>query len=736
MSQQIVDPIIFVAPKDAEPASRITLSERALRGNEALWGQLRLIPPESTEVSTKERIAINRALEVAYNSKDPVRWLLVKTRGELLQMSSKQYAPELGLAPHSLITKEKKGGGEVAASTYSPFFQDWAKRAKEDPVRGTEFARMYKFLMFHLLREDYFGVAGLVRQWQCHVGAPEFAKRTGIDPKIIHNHKKLGFNPSFGELVDISKKAGLLSTKKLAELWRDPTVVQARRCFVSESIKRGRALSTVLVRCAMELVAESATDDAMHRSFPLLSQKERRSVLNYEVLEAKTYSRLVSELVKRGVLDKDEGMRLAEIRAKESKRPQSRGVEKSVKVLNKKMREQGFDSTVLRNLLGELPVSDREALSHIRAALNSPGESSRVTPFGILACLVAEGKDELKEILQARRAEIRDYHRKRFGTETSPDSIERKIWGLDRGDIERAGGDVREAAREKVRGIALPALRLLLSRGVSEPREFVAQALRDLPHNDLAARASSSAPMLARIAAGETYPHLALYRRIVTAAHAALTPQSELQWFDALSRRFNPENSKSEFGQMQSRIVASIIAARGESKSALLAQHANGADAARAIRTLQRLERDRDIPIVLFKDVISSFGIEEHAPDGAAIRYLLQAKSYPRAILTWYQDGMPCATTEVREAAHRVFTSKVAAIVERLTGLPDNLPGLLSIREKRSPRYTSSGDAAIKTQDDLIVEATLTLVRVFPGASISHVEAVRGHLQKNPPKKS
>ena len=116
---------------------------------------------------------------------------------------------------------------------------------------------------------------------------------------------------------------------------------------------------------------------------------------------------------------------------------------------------------------------------------------------------------------------------------------------------------------------------------------------------------------------------------------------------------------------MQGRIVTTIVAARAESKRAILAQHAGVTEAARAARTLQRMERDRDIPLVLFKDLISSFGIEEHAPDGAAIRYLLQAKSYPRAIL----------------------------------------------------------------------EATLTLLRVFPGASISHVEAVRGHLLQKSAKK-
>ncbi len=260
----------------------------------SLWGELRLVSPEDARFSTKERVALNNALQSAWDSKDPVRWILVRTRAELLGLTANRYASEIGMASHSLVTKEQKGGANVSPSSFSIFFQDWENRSHSDAQNGHHFSRAAKLLMHQLLGHSYFGIPGLVTRWQCRVGAAEFERRTKLDSKLLSNYRTQGFNPHFSELLDIARHAELLTDATDSSLWSHPTVVEARREFLHQSLRRGRSLSTTLLRCSLELMGERPTDANIRQRYPFLKEQERKMLLCYDLLPIPLFETLIN----------------------------------------------------------------------------------------------------------------------------------------------------------------------------------------------------------------------------------------------------------------------------------------------------------------------------------------------------------------------------------------------------------------------------------------------------------
>lgn len=724
MFQPSLDEILFSTPKSSVVATKVPLREGTTEARPASsqWGELRLVDPSDTRFSTKERNAINNALSGAWNSNDPVRWILVRARAEFLGFTARRYAAEIGLASHSLITKEQKGGDNVSPSSYSHFFQDWERRSAEDPQRGRDFARASKLLMHHLLGKEYFGLAGLVTRWQCRIGAHDFTRLTDLDPKLLSGYRAHGYNPHFGQLIDIARRAGLLVSADAGAVWSHPVVVEARREFLRASLHCGRSPSTTLLRCAMELHGDRPTEENIKRGYSILKESERRMILRYDRLPEPLFERLIDVVVKRGLLPENERGRLLAISASERRRTARSLDTQSIKVVQSRMKAIGLSNTSLLALFeGSRQADRREALEHLRRGLQRIDESSRVFPFGVIAWVVAQSGGELKKILVARRGEIQRSYRKRFGTTISHESIERKIWGLSEADLKNAGGDTRAAALEKIAKLGVPAKQRLLQRAFMDPQALVTEALAMFPHNVLGSHARSSAEMLSRIASGEVHPHRDLYRRIVEASRIPFHPVLDLLWYDSHASRYQPISSKTEFGVMQCKIIDALIAARAENQQALLLQHATQAEAQRAARMLLKLERSVDMPLIVFQELLGYMGITKGALESTTIAHLMRVKKYPEAIASWYREGMVGADPSLEEAARTILEQSKGAIKEMMTLLPEAPIELMRLAESllaNSPAQESSARQRV-------VEAARSLLSVFPGASIKDLEVAR-----------
>jgi hypothetical protein len=706
-----------IAPKDPHAIS--------------LWGELRLVSPDDPRFTTKERNALNNALQSAWDARDPVRWILVRARAELLGLTANRYAAEIGMASHSLVTKEQKGGENVSPSSFSLFFQDWERRSHSDAQHGQHFSRASKLLMHQLLGKTYVGIPGLVTRWQCRVGAAEFERRTKLDPKLLSNYRTHGFNPHFSELLDIARRAELLTDTKGLSLWGHPTVVEARREFLHQSLRRGRSLSTTLLRCAMELKGERPTDENIHKGHPFLKEQERKMLLRYDLLSVPLFETILKGVVEQGSLHPEEAERLRAIRVKEQHRTPSPPRERSIKAIEKRQLVEGLPNAKLAALFeGFIRGVSGDAREHVRRGIQRVDESSRVVPFGIVAFVLAESPKELKEVLQARRAELTQAYLKRFGTQISPESIERRVWGLSESDIKSAGDDILAAALRKVVTLGVPVKQKLMRRFVMPPGEFVAAALELFPHNTLGHRAQSSAEMLGRIAAGDVYPHRSLYKRIVEASLASLSPTLDLLWYDRYATQYKAPKGKTEFGAIQCRILDSLVAARGENQRHLLLQHSDPLQAQRASRELLKLERSADIPLATFHEILGHLGVGHDSAEISAITALTKTKSYPVAIASWFREEMPGASPELRDAARRILTGPELSIHKEISNLPTDPAELLDLRS----HWAQGSPVARQTPLDTMVKDSCHLMRTFPGASLADLEQARRELNHAGPR--
>jgi len=729
MSPLSINEMLFPSTKEGRTAGRPKPRNVDDSGPSVpLWGELKLVAAEDPRFSTRERVALNNALQSAWDSKDPVRWILVRARVELLGLTARGYAAEIGMASHSLITKEQKGGEKTAPSSFSLFLKDWQQRSVSDAQHGRQFSRASKLLMHSLLGERYFGIPGLVTRWQCRVGAAEFERRTHLDPKLLSNYRTHGFNPHFAELLDIARRAHLLGETKDSSLWRHPTVVEARREFLHESLRRGRSLSTTLLRCALELTGERPTDENMKRSYPFLKEQERKMVLRYDRLPVSLFEVLIQSIVERGHLSSVEGDRLINICTTENRRSPSASGDQSVKAIERRQRSEGLENATLAAYFGGIVRSDSgDLLEHLRRAVQRVDESSRAIPFGVVAYVLAESPNELKKILRVRRKELHVNNLKRFGTVIADESLERKIWGLSDADIRGSGGDVHAAVLQRVMTLGVPVKQKLMRRFVVAPREFVGAALEMFPSSTLGHRAKSSAEMLGRIASGDVYPNRALYKRIVEASCATLSLALDLLWYDGYASQYQTPKGKTDFGAMQCKIIDSLIAARGENRRELLLRHSTPLQAQSGARELLRLERTSALPIVIFYQVLGYLGVARDSAEGSVIAALLSAKSYPVAIASWFRDGAKGASPELREAAHRILEGPGESVKDRIAQLPTDPVELLELRA----RWSNSANAADKTEAERLMEDSCQLLRTIPGASISDLEQARRVLRKS-----
>lgn len=660
-----------------------------------------------------------------------MRWILVRARAELLGLTANRYAAEIGMASHSLITKEQKGGENVSPSSFSLFFRDWEERSRSDSQHGRQFSRASKLLMHALLGKKYLGIPGLITRWQCRIGAAEFEQRTKLDPKLVCNYRTHGFNPHFSDLLTIARSAKLLTTPQKASLWRDPTVVEARREFLHASLRRGRSLSTTLLRCALELTGERPTDENIARTYPFLKEQERKMLLRYDLLPVPLFEVLIQSVVDRGHLRPAEAQRLRRFCVNEHKRAPSSSGDQSTKAIEKRQRSEGLPNVKLAALFeGLIRPDGGDPLEHLRRGIQQVDESSRLIPFGVVAFILAENPKELKKIIQSRRKDLQRVHLKRFGTPISDESIERKIWGLSDADIKSSGNDVHAAVLQRVMSLGVPVKQKLMRRFVMAPREFVTTALAIFPVNTLGQQAQSSAPMLGRIASGDTYPHRSLYKRVVEASCASFSPTLELLWYDGYASQYKAPAGKTEFGAIQCRVIDSIVAARGENQRHLLLRHSTLQEAQRAARELLKLERGSDIPLAIFHEVLGHFGIARDLAEWSAITALVKAKSYPVAIASWFREGMPWASSELREGAQRILEGPQLSIKERLAELPADPAELLELRA----RWANASKATDQTPIEQSIEDCCHLLRVFPGASIADLELARGELRKGSPR--
>lgn len=699
--------------------------------NASLWGELHLIAAEDARFSTKERNALNDALRNAWNSNDPVRWILVRARAELLGLTANRYAAEIGMASHSLITKEQKGGGNVSPSSFSLFFQDWERRSHSDARNGHLFSRAAKLLMHQLLGKTYFGIPGLVTRWQCRVGAAEFERRTKLDPKLLSNYRTHGFNPHFSELLDIARRAELLTGATGTSLWSHPTVVETRREFLHQSLHRGRSLSTTLLRCALELHGERPTDANIRKRYPFLKEQERKMLLRYDLLPTSLFEALLNGIVEQGSLRPEEADRLRAIRSKEHQRTSSAPRERSIKAIEKRQLIEGLPTVKLAALFeGFIRAEGGELSEHVRRAIQRVDESSRTVPFGIVAFVLAENPKELKGILHARRAELAQAYLKRFGTHISAESIERRVWGLSDSDIRSAGDDIHAAALHKVVKLGVPVKQKLMRRFVMPPSEFVAAALELFPHNNLGHTAQSSAEMLGRIATGDVYPHRSLYKRIVEAAQASLSAALDLLWYDRYATQYKAPARKTEFGAIQCRILDSLVAARGENQRQLLLHYSNPLQAQRASRELLKLERSADIPLATFHEILGYLGIGRDSPEMSAITALTKTKSYPVAIASWFREEMIGASPELRDAARGILTGPELSIQKEIANLPTDPAELLELRS----HWALGSPIARRTPLEATIEDSRHLLRTFPGASLADLERARRELSLEGPR--
>lgn len=666
---------------------------------------------EDAPLTLRQRKAINEALEFASTDSDPVRRLLITVRAFFLHHTTRSYAAELGMRPHSLLDLEARGFDpeRSVASVYGKFIVDWERRATLDPASAPFLTWASKRLQALVVAREFNTPLGQLIEWQTRFGSAVFAEKTGLDPAALSRYRENSTMLSFGDLVAVGSKLGLFGdASRSADSWNMAWVERARRISLRHSRGIERPLASAKLGMMLEWSGVPFTIVGVRQHFPGLKEVDAQKIIKYEplkkiplnlVLDSKT---LVTAIPER---DRDQlRQQMLQSHREFSRRPSpSKKIAEIVRARKMSTRyiAEVFDAIDPRN--------QKESISKVRDVVFRGAVVDDI-PWGRIAGVVARSEREFRSLIALRASELSGEYRRRTGQRISASTLFRKIWGCAPGNDGTTVSD----------GISTPHQIAPLQRMMEvylgrSPAHILGILHRAKQTNPLRHETGRGYERLRLIRQGQRVPSLPEFKTLLQAARIPFGPFHEIGWRDGLGVFRRDTEKGSEFGNAQRRILKTLIAEKAANTLAFLSTTA-GVSVHERIH-FQARGQGRELPLASFKRALTVIGVGEGELRSHTISLILQEKSFSRALRRWYIDGLIGADESVRSGMRELVSSKNPLTHGAIFCLPSAAQEILAVKfELESLAAETSEHRSVRRA--LMVRS---LMRLFPGITIDEI---------------
>lgn len=418
--------------------------EPALLENRRLWGSPVLLTQTDSNHTPTKTVKLNQSIVAAWNQGDPAAWIIARVLFQELKLTVPEYMKVSTLdKPTSLyhvlkpLTARAKEGG-LRDETYAALLRDWKTlpdliNEEARPVLTEAGERLKKYL----LGKDSNTPFGLIRSWALDIGPTEFENKTKCNLSALRKgrHARSRFL-SYPEFVAIGQDAGILPQSQSAlQLWDSDLVKPIKKALWNEAQKfyRSKAVATALM--IIEASGAKTVEELHQNSLFTLPWSVARSLHQYDLIPWKKISPALSALVKADQLSPKARSNLRTMWRKEE-----------IDLHNKVTFASRF-----RETLGEQQISVQSILKAMQVQQHSeigdPKELLRFAvehelryaalPIGVLAFFSARSAEEVQDLLQLKRTEIKQtlLRRDRGSSDPHPIRIERDLWSVSLEDL-------------------------------------------------------------------------------------------------------------------------------------------------------------------------------------------------------------------------------------------------------------------------------------------------------------
>jgi len=414
------------------------------------WGGFREILREEFSGYERTHEALNQGLVRAWNQSNPISWIMARVRCEILQLSPQEYARQMrDLARSTLAGLE--AGCDFSRSRYNPevihrILQGWERISGERGDAGISLALgEAKHELLKLLTTKHGNTLyGTLCRWRYEVGPERFEAATGLQYKTFWSRGKSLSVTDFSELLGFAEKIGFISSSERtpqcsAKLWSNPSVIELRNAWLSDSKARGRPIEVAKLHLLLSASGLKVDVETLGRGTEFKLQSiVVCSLAHFNLVPWKKIAPAFAALRKLGSLTEEQ---LAESKqrwqAAYKNRPDS--FEDRLQTIAK---ERGLSNAQLADALGLRESYPLKPVHPVFRALKY-GEYSSLVTSGVLAHLIARSDKELSTLLEQKRSEVAASLRRNGSAITSPIAIEREIWSVGYADLSFSKEDIQ-----------------------------------------------------------------------------------------------------------------------------------------------------------------------------------------------------------------------------------------------------------------------------------------------------
>lgn len=667
--------------------------------------------PEHAPLTARQRKAINDSLEFASTDNDPVRRLLVTVRAFVLNHTVRSYAPELGMRPHSLLNLEARGfdSQRSVSSVYGKFALDWERRAALDPTLAPFLTWASKRLRALVLSKEYATPLGQLLEWQMIIGSVPFAARTGLDPAGLSRIREWSTMVPFGYLIEVGGKIGAVAEPpRTADGWNLAWIERVRRISIRYSQSIERPIAPAKLGIMLEWAGVPLTVVGLREHFPRLKERDAQRIVKYEPLKKGALSVVLDSTLLVGAIPELDREQLREQMAR-SQRSFSHRPSSSKKVAEI-MRERKMGTRYIADVFHAIePHHEKDSITRVRSVLFR-GAIVEDLPWGRVAGVLARSEREYKNLVTLRSEEIASEYRRRTGQRMNAATLYRKIWGSEplHEDVTVSDGFANAHHEEP--------LQRSMEVYLGQSPAWVLQGLhRARRINPLRRETGSGFERLRLLRQAEVVPSLPEFKKILDGARIPFGPFHEIGWRDAFGGFKRGLEQASDFGNVQRRVLKTLIAEKASNTSEFLAS-IGGVSPQQRVH-FQPRGAGREIPLVSFWRALSFSGINTGDPRALQVSLLLEEKSFVKAFRRWYVEGLIGADENIRIGLRDLVAAREPLTREVLFTPPCSVSEVLALK------FELDASVSETSQNPIIRRALVvrSVMRRFPGITVDEI---------------
>lgn len=637
-------------------AGSVAKQGAANRHREKLWGTLR--PLERSEFQGPDRAfqALNDGLIRAWNTGNPVSWIVARVRCEFVKLSPHAYA-----VAHRELTQSTLSGLERHRALFSARFnpetiyrlvKGWTRLARGLETSDPENAKLIKEakqqLLLVLTRRYGGSVYGVLARWRYEVGPSRFDTDTGYSYKTMWQRQKMGAMFDFGELLRIGRSLGFIAAgQQPPALWDNPRVQELETAWMHDAKKLGRPKEVSNLYKVVEAVGMRVDKHSLHDDPKIGLQSVVVDALwRFEQVAWDKVAPLFKELKRRGLVTANEFTRTRSSWCTAwNKRPVT--CEQRLIAIRD---ERGLTNAQVAEALGLTKHSySKPALPVFRAL--SYGERTKMAPLAVVAHLIGRTDDEVAELLDQKRREVLAQWRRQGSAISSEVAVERELWGVEYEDLpfdtkelqrlewgkqtSLRSQDVVTAIQEQGQARVQRGLqRLLDKRELNTVSGAIANLVELKGLAPLARSLETSVPLLQNMIGGLEVPTLSKLRALLRGAGYEPAAPLYLDWRERYARHLIAENATD-----LKRVLKAYVAEHGTSRRALLKQkQGKPSEVARIFNWIS------DVGYVApdeLEKVLNSLHLSVEDPTRHFVEYVAVEGSISGALVSWIDSHEP-----------------------------------------------------------------------------------------------